>query len=82
MRLVKPLSWRTRSISAARASRMSAFTLMPRVRATTSAVSASSSGRRTVVVLRVMQSGYQAIGRAHCPSDELKTGKNALDAEE
>ena len=48
----------TRSISASSASITRAFTLMPRPRATTSAVSARSSGIRTVVVFRVMQSCY------------------------
>lgn len=58
---MKSVSALTRSISALRASITSALTLVPRPRATTSAVSASSSGSRTVVVLRNTRSSYRAI---------------------
>lgn len=51
----------TRAISAMRASMTRALTLTPRPRATTSAVAASSSGSRTVVVFRATPSRYYAI---------------------
>ncbi len=54
-------SWRTRSTSAVNASTTSVLTLIPRPRATTSTVVASSSGIRMVVVFFVMTLCYQEI---------------------